>query len=110
MSRNANTLSMFHLKFKQRMNFSFCRHLHEHFQRAPLPSSIPSPLSPFPSLSFPCPPPLSVFPMDCLPIDSYCICTSLFMIPPPPLLSYFFLPYLRRSVRPFLVVVLEHPT
>src|SRR5258707_1217814 len=46
-----------------------------------LPSSF---LSPFPSLPFPCTPPPSVFPMDCLPIDSYCICTSLFIIPPSP--------------------------
>src|SRR5258708_3175016 len=76
--------------------------------------SFPSPLlyffPPFPALPFPCTPPPSIFPMDCLPIDSYCICTSLFIIPPP-ILSYLFLPYIwRRSVRPCLVVVLEHPT
>src|SRR5260221_12051470 len=49
----------------------------------PLPHAPP----PFPLLSsplapLPCTPPPSVFPMDCLPIDSYCICTSLFIIPP----------------------------
>src|SRR5258708_39145376 len=42
---------------------------------------------PFPLLSFPFTPPSflspSVFPMDCLPIDSNCICTSFFILPPP---------------------------
>src|SRR5260221_381150 len=76
--------------------------------------SFPSPLlsfyPPFPAPPLPFTPPPSIFPMDCLPIFSYFICTSLFFIPPP-LLSYFFLPYIwRRSVRPCLVVVLEHPT
>src|SRR5260221_13816883 len=52
----------------------------------------PSFLSPFPALPFPCPPPPSVFH---LPIDSYCICISLFIIPPP-ILSYLFLPYLEK--------------
>src|SRR5258707_15696678 len=63
------------------------------------PFSPPSFLSPFPSLPLSCTPPPSVFPMDCLPID--CICTSLFIIPPPsPILSYLFLPYIwRRHVR-----------
>src|SRR5260221_437304 len=53
--------------------------------RPPLtsPPPLPPPPPPFPSLPFPCTPPPSVFPMDCLPIDSYCICTSLFIIPPP---------------------------
>src|SRR5258705_67188 len=39
--------------------------------------------SPFLLPPLPSSPPPSVFPMDCLPIDSYCICTSLFIIPPP---------------------------
>src|SRR5260221_14683774 len=55
------------------------------------PSFLPFPL-PCPALSFPSPP--SVFPMDCLPIDSYCICTSLFIIPPPsPLTALSILPF-----------------
>src|SRR5258708_29871849 len=56
------------------------------------PFTHPSFLSPFPSLPFPCTPPPSVFPMHCLPIDSYCICPSLFIIPPlsPPSLTCYF--------------------
>src|SRR5258708_1817719 len=55
--------------------------------------SFPSPLLsfyppflplPLPSLPFPCTPSPSVFPMDCLPIDSYCICTSLIISHPIP--------------------------
>src|SRR5258707_1071101 len=57
---------------------------------SPPPFAPPSFLSPFPSL------PPSVFPMDFLPIDSYCICTSLLIIPPP-ILSYLFLPYLEEE-------------
>src|SRR5258706_342345 len=49
-----------------------------------LPSPLPSFLPPFPPLPFSFTPPPSLFPMDCLPIDSYCICTSLFIIPPSP--------------------------
>src|SRR5258708_13508086 len=50
------------------------------------PPSFPSPLLLPPFLPFPlhCPPPPSVFPMDYLPIDSYCICTSLIISPPIP--------------------------
>src|SRR5258707_11928918 len=56
------------------------------------PFTPPSFLSPFPALPFSCTPPPSVFAMDCLPIDSYWICTCLFIIPPPSMLSYLFLP------------------
>src|SRR5258708_30245147 len=47
------------------------------------PLSLSSPLLLPPFLPFPLPSPPSVFPMDCLPIDSYCIFTSLFIISPP---------------------------
>src|SRR5260221_14731926 len=64
------------------------------------PPSFPSPLlsflPPFPALPFSCTPPPSVFPMDCLPIDSYCICTSLVIIPPP-ILSCSFHIYLEEK-------------
>src|SRR5258708_5738972 len=70
-----------------------CSHTCQFSVIAPLPPPLPllsSPfpppsfLSPIPSLLFPCTPPPSVFPMDCLPIDSYCICTSLIISPPIP--------------------------
>src|SRR5258708_35587970 len=69
---------------------------------APLSSCLPPlphasfPFAPFLPFPLPCTPPPSVFPMDCLPIDSYCICTSLFIILPP-ILSYLFLPYLEEK-------------
>src|SRR5258707_4785714 len=63
--------------------FSVIAALPPPFPLLSFPFTPPSFLSPFPSLPFPCTPPPSVFPMDCLPIDSYCICTSLFIIPPP---------------------------
>src|SRR5258707_10564534 len=49
-------------------------------------SSFPPPpfLAPFLPFPLPCTPPPSVFPMDCLPIDSYCICTSLIIFLPLP--------------------------
>src|SRR5260221_430422 len=52
------------------------------FLPPPLLSSSP----PFPAVPFSCTPPPSIFPIDCLPIDSYCICTSLIISPPHPLL------------------------
>src|SRR5258706_124837 len=53
------------------------------FRSPLLSSSLLFLFSPFPLLPLPFSLPPSVFPMDCLPIDSYCICTSLFIIPPP---------------------------
>src|SRR5258705_5425825 len=64
--------------------FSVIAALPPPFPLLSFPFPPPSFFSPFPSLPFPCTPPPSVFPMDCLPIDSYCICTSLFIIPPSP--------------------------
>src|SRR5258708_11239788 len=52
----------------------------------------PSPSFPSPLLSFY--PPPSVFAMDCLTIDSYWLCTSLFIIPPSSPLLIFSLPSL----------------